>query len=365
MADVIPWTGDESGSDSGSGSTDRGQLILVTGFALAVVFLGLVLLLNSAIYTENVATRATADDPKEAVEIREESFATIEGYIEQQNAMLADEDIEDIDAAELDDRVNENVDRWTRQAQDRAARQGQQLSIDADPIPASNVTTTWEDDQSDRFFTDNRTAAGNESWTVLEEANATRRFVVTIERGADEAFGSTDNTHVNASSPEAGLQIEIAEAGDPPETVSIYEREGTAEEEGDRYLNVSGANDGPECTVRLPEAGNVTIEIADGNGTLISNASAENRTTCEAPLWPEEIGQGDDHEISIANGDVAVGSFWLVTRGTPEDPVVVGEAEAIDDEIAPAVYGVDARLRYVTDEFAFETATRLVPGDPP
>ena len=39
----------------------RGQIILLAGFALAIIFVSLALILNTAIFTENLATRETAD----------------------------------------------------------------------------------------------------------------------------------------------------------------------------------------------------------------------------------------------------------------------------------------------------------------
>ncbi len=47
----------------------RGQLVLVAGFALAVTFVALALLLNSAIFAENLATRQTGGDAAEAEQI--------------------------------------------------------------------------------------------------------------------------------------------------------------------------------------------------------------------------------------------------------------------------------------------------------
>ncbi|MFC7080626.1 DUF7261 family protein [Halorussus caseinilyticus] len=59
MADVRfdprPPAGDRG--RSGDGGRDRGQLILVTGLAIAVMLVALVLLLNTVIYTQNLATR--------------------------------------------------------------------------------------------------------------------------------------------------------------------------------------------------------------------------------------------------------------------------------------------------------------------
>ncbi len=49
---------------------DRGQLILITGLVIAAVLVGTVMILNTAIYTENLATRDTGDDTSEAIEFR-------------------------------------------------------------------------------------------------------------------------------------------------------------------------------------------------------------------------------------------------------------------------------------------------------
>lgn len=45
----------------------RGQILLVTGFALAVAFVGLALVLNSVIFTENLATRSESTTTSDAI----------------------------------------------------------------------------------------------------------------------------------------------------------------------------------------------------------------------------------------------------------------------------------------------------------
>ncbi|WP_266077461.1 DUF7261 family protein [Haladaptatus caseinilyticus] len=50
--------------------TDRGQLILVTGLAIAAILVALVLLLNTVIYTENLATRGADVGGHDVVEFR-------------------------------------------------------------------------------------------------------------------------------------------------------------------------------------------------------------------------------------------------------------------------------------------------------
>lgn len=63
---------------------DRGQLILISGLTLAVTLLILVLLLNTAIYTENVATRGIDSDIGDAAEFQQTLDAEIRAILENQ-----------------------------------------------------------------------------------------------------------------------------------------------------------------------------------------------------------------------------------------------------------------------------------------
>ena len=69
MADVtLPnWLA----SDGGRTGRNRGQLVLLSGLVLATIFVALVLILNSAIYTENLATRNDGVPTTDAIEYRE------------------------------------------------------------------------------------------------------------------------------------------------------------------------------------------------------------------------------------------------------------------------------------------------------
>ena len=66
-------------------ATDRGQLLLITALAIAVILVTVALLLNAAIYTENVATRDTTADGAAAIEVRGDIVQSIGGIIEAEN----------------------------------------------------------------------------------------------------------------------------------------------------------------------------------------------------------------------------------------------------------------------------------------
>ena len=93
--------------DGGNHNRDRGQMILLMGVVLAVMFVALALLVNAAIYTDNVATRG-GDPAGEALEYQNGVVDSTEGLIEAEN---------DAGNATADDvrPALENISRYHRQ----------------------------------------------------------------------------------------------------------------------------------------------------------------------------------------------------------------------------------------------------------
>ena len=75
-----------SPGDAGSTEDDRGQLVLVAGLALAVVLLALVLLANTAIYTENLATREDGVGERDVLGYR---ASVVDGEYDSRTALEA------------------------------------------------------------------------------------------------------------------------------------------------------------------------------------------------------------------------------------------------------------------------------------
>ena len=64
---------------------DRGQLILVGAFIIAAAFIVLALVVNSAIFTENLATRDDVPGSQDALEFRDEVHQGVSNVIEGTN----------------------------------------------------------------------------------------------------------------------------------------------------------------------------------------------------------------------------------------------------------------------------------------
>lgn len=109
---------------------DRGQLILITGLVIAVLLVAMVLILNSAIYTENVATRGVDKGGNDAIDFRNTVVEGAEEIIEKENNG-GDEGLED--------RVNTSIERYVELISDHHIENAK--IAEADPeIKDGNVT---------------------------------------------------------------------------------------------------------------------------------------------------------------------------------------------------------------------------------
>lgn len=87
MADVID-----------PGTRDRAQLILVSGLTIAVTLVVLILLLNTTIYTENVATRGIDSDVGDAATFTESVEKSVADILAAEQAMVDEDEFESLAA---------------------------------------------------------------------------------------------------------------------------------------------------------------------------------------------------------------------------------------------------------------------------
>lgn len=82
---------------------DRGQMILIAGVMLAVVFVGLAVLVNAAIYTDNVATRG-GDSASEALQYQSGVVDSVGGLVDAENFVSND-------VSSIEDNVSRGIQR--------------------------------------------------------------------------------------------------------------------------------------------------------------------------------------------------------------------------------------------------------------
>lgn len=302
--------------------TERAQMLLITALALAVILVTVALLLNAAIFTENVATRDTTADGHEAIELRGEVVQGIGELIERENRQGLEE-------SEIVDNVESGINATGNMTDRERAHEGTIATVSHNDTTSGQLLS-WDDEP--REFN----AIENE--TLVDELNDTRAF-----RFDFESLVSLDDPNVS--------QIEDGAFGvrfiTPGENVTQY----IYEDEDDGAVVIAnateGSDPGPWCTV--PRNGTTTVDLT-GNEIRTDDELRD----CYRGLWPSD----DPDRIDFINGADTVGNFTLTVDDTAEptdDPSV---------ETSDAVYSSTVDISYRTTDLTFETTARIAPGEP-
>lgn len=297
---------DGDGRAPGYLSRDRGQIILVGAFALAVVFVALALVMNAAIYTENLATRS-------------ESAGTADAHTFERATTIAAEEafryaheVNASDHAGLERNVTQAMDAYHNVSRTQQAAGGQLVDVTVPPtVPGTNVTET------NTVF---ESPGGTGDWTVASGVSGTRSFRLDVENWLGD---SSDELWVVA--------------GDA----------------GDWYLNVSydgsqwevGVNDsGTYTTCATTAAGDVAVDFSDGT---------VDGDECAA-LNLGDV--GGTYDLKIRNGSVADGDYTLIAD---VDPSAVASSVPTEE----VLYAMTVELTYRTPELRYRTTIRVAPGE--
>ncbi len=305
------------------GSEDRGQLLLVTALALAVMLVAVALLLNTAIFTENVATRDTTADGSEAIELRGEAVDSVGGLIETENRE-GDGDPDNVEAAV--DAMGPLVDR-------ERARGGTVATL---RVNESTSTTPgrllrWNESGGPRAFADH-----GSNWTFVDELDNARGFRLKIDP-------STLNETDAASSDDAAMGVRFINDSSDNVTYYLYE-------DGSN-LSIAEAVDGGTPTRQCSIEHNGTTTVDFTASQLSTNGSA---TDCFRELWPPN----PPDEIEFVN----IGDEEGTAEATVNDGVLIDGDTAVQND--PAVYAVTVDITYQSQDLTFETTTMVAPGEP-
>ncbi|MFC6836125.1 DUF7261 family protein [Halomarina ordinaria] len=182
----------------------RGQMILVTGLTLAVILVALALVLNTAIYTENLATRS--DDPGASEALR---------YFES-----ADHDVgEGLDRTSSQDELETFVTEWDRSTGREGARDGVRTSVTLDEgsvvtgtrVYDTDETTTLPGDDADEEFLEGSRIRG---FRVTANLDAGESFTVRFDGdGAGTTVEGVDASTVRVSTDEESCEVAVSETG--------------------------------------------------------------------------------------------------------------------------------------------------------
>ena len=293
---------------------ERAQLLLITALALAVILVTVALLLNAAIFTENVASRDTTADGHEAIELRGELVDGIGELIE----------IENHEGSGDPAKIESGIETMGPLVDRERARGGTVAAVSYEAHETGTLLT-WESDPS--FET-----LDNE--TIVSGLTDARAFE--LELSSHDSLSDPDASEIK----ESAFGVEFTTSGDNV-TQYIYVDSGTivvaeAIENGDPT---------PQCTVS--QSGTTTVDLT---GDRLS--SDDSQTECYRGLWPDE----DPESITLLNGEQTEGKMTLTVDN--------GASPSASLENDDAVYSTTVKIGYQTTDLTFETTAKIAPGEP-
>lgn len=312
---------------------DRGQLLLVGALALAVVFVALALLLNTAIYTGNLATRDSGVEATPAIEYVSESQQAGVDAVRSVNRR------NNTSASDLNRAFNATMERWDDLASHHRAVAGDMTDTDVAGI--TNGTRIQQDDASRNF-----TSAGDAAnWTVVDGSGVTavRSMRFTVDASTlttiDDATNATTETvfHVDVDS----------DLG----TRSVYVYNNSTSGNSEILID----NDGTEtvCSVGSVTDGTFVVDVANAS---VGGASCSALGTLDDTRGALSVEYGD--------GGAAGGTYTMVVdEGTDGNIALAGLNP--DGSSSPywtaAIYSAELTVTYRTGELDYEATVGVVP----
>ncbi|MBB6646387.1 hypothetical protein [Halobellus ruber] len=311
---------------------DRGQLLLVGALALAVVFVALALLLNTAIYTGNLATRDSGVEAAPAVEYVAESRAAGVDAVASVNRR------NNTSAADLNRAFNATMGEWDDLASYHRAVAGD--AADVEVVGVTNGTRIRQDDAS-RNFTGNGGAA---DWTVVSGVSNVRSIRFTVEESmltddptnllADDVF------HVNLTSGAGTRSVFVYDTPSGP------------------VIEVVDGGTSTVCPAGSVTGGTFTVDVPNES---VGGAS------CPA-LGPVDDTPGSV-DIDYRDADAAGGTYTMVVDEPPSTLSPTG-SDAVSGLNDPgtgspywtyAIYGAELNVTYRTEKLDYAATIGVVP----
>lgn len=340
MADVTPT------------DYDRGQLMIVVALAMAILFVGLAVVLNSAIYAENFSTQATSDEASTILEQRSNHADDLQRAIDRANRANDDNATTD-DPGDIEDHLHELQETQSETASLEAARRGESVSV-----TLTDNTSGAQLNQSDpeRAFTNRH---GDGDWTLANNATEAGTFTLRIyeenlldlaEEGINVLLADTDDLLLGGVLFHETFHVEVTDhdndeiwrvyffqISSPPDNVSVSPdkdlymySETVSEDEPDGLLTqFNHTREGIRSLLNL----SCGTELTDEKYAEIDIRNGE---PCEEELgyYEDEI-VGNEHDIAFRNAETEglsdPGALLDNIHGQDEDMFEEIVDELVDD----------------------------------
>lgn len=320
---------------------DRGQIILIAAFALAVTFVALALIVNSAIFTENLASRGEVTGGSEALDTRY--------MVEQGVGETLDASNRETTYPDIRNRVQNGTVNVTEQVERQQVGSGVLLNVsytkgtdtEGSRINQTASRSTFEAGSGDDYLV-------VEDVTRVPGHNGTRAFRMNVTTA-----GLADNN-------ESAFKIKANDSSVTGPTdrwrTEIWDSAGNDTVHVRTYRNISNDDDHEQCKTDVPGQ---FVRIDVTRGTVNGEPCDALRRAPNGDQYTFANGAGSPYDIYFQNADNATGNFSMITTATTTDIPLLSL-----DDYQKALYDVTVEFTYDRADFHYETQIRVAPGEP-
>ena len=325
------------------GHTDyqRGQIMIVMSLVLAVMLVAMALYLNTAIFTENLATRK--GDIAGAGGAISYQYAVVEGasgalaYANYNSNSTYDN---------LEDAIETDLENWSQATNQLESTRSR--SVEVSVSNPSRGTRIVQD--NDRNFTN---VSGNPDWYVVQDAGGVRNFHIDlIFDDLSEVLVDGINLPTEDETPKIRFTDGIEEW-----QVELYQNDGNA------YLAVTDLSTGTmygPCQVVDPDI-RVEIDVTGAEFGGDPCPALEFFDTFDGDIDIEYVDMLDNDNPTI------VGQYELLVE-KPDWDIDFDNYDFDGSEEHPyptvALYSIDIDITYQTARIDYRTVVRIAPGEP-
>jgi hypothetical protein len=292
---------------------DRAQVLLVAALALGVTFVALALIVNSAIYTENLASRGDTTGGETVIQYRSDLARGVGEVLGHENR-----------DGTSHSGIETAIDTAVSDIDEVLTRNNVLLGATSDATVSGSVEGALinQTDPS-RPYTD---AGDNDDWVVARNIDRTRAFRFNVSRGlltSDFTVTVTDGSddwELTFEDPGSGIEVEVDDGG-------------------------TTATCGPVAE---------SYVVVDVTGGTVGGEECDALSFGDAPA--------SGYDIVFSHGDDAGGTYSLVVdNGTlaTSPPSAFGMQPAVSH----ALYSVDVSYDFQTADTRVNSTIRVAPGE--
>lgn len=315
---------------------DRGQIILIAAFAMAVTFVTLALVVNSAIFTENLASRGETSGSDEALLVRHEVEIATGSAIEYANTH------NETSNATLAESLRDSVRNVSAVMTEQHATGGKIVTVEG-PTAIENGTRIRDETPGGSSF-ENASVSGatKTDWRVASDVAETRAYRMNVTGvNRTDNFGGPVNEQFRLVLTEGTDTWRMNVTRD--DSANEYK---IGVENGDGETGVCAVDD----TVDYFHV-DLTAGLVDGE-------------PCPALSFAE--GVSSPYDVDYRQGDEVTGNYSLVVNeeSVSSNDNLASSSGSDDPYWTPAIYAANVTYRYDGPDLTYNTTVRAAPGEP-